>query len=294
MKKIAIVSCDKWINRIKEDQLLVFHLNQEGCDAEIISWENPFNSYSDYSAMIVRSVWGYQDNYSEFKAWLENIKNIGIPLFNNQDIIMNNIRKNKQFEILKKNKIPLIDTEFIYNVDDLDQYINSNSKKVIKPIISGSGENTFIVGNGKIPINPSLEEIKKIYSEVLSEKDNGIMIQPYIEEIQNGEFACVYIDGVNTHNMLRFPGVLSRKDKPKFVPHLPESVQQLATTVSELEEYKDYLYMRVDIVMKDNNPVIMEVELADPDLLFKYIPDEKLKQNSMHHFSKQLIKKMEK
>lgn len=289
MKKIAIVSCDKWINKIQEDLLLKQYLENEGYNAQIISWEDSKINYNDYSGLILRSVWGYQNKYFEFKTWLSMIKSMGIPLFNNVDIILDNIKKDKQFEILYKHNIPYIDTEFIFDIQKLDTYINSEFPKVIKPIISGSGNNTFTL-NSKENIN----QIKEIYKKLLEEKDNGIMLQPFIPEIKDGEFACIYIDGINTHNMLRFPGILSVKHKPIFLNDIPASVSNLAQKVSTLEEYKDYLYMRIDIIFKNNEPLIMEVELAEPDLLFKYIPDEEIKNNNMEFFAKKLVRRLKK
>lgn len=289
MKKIAIVSCDKWIYKIQEDLLLKQYLENEGYNAQIISWEDSKINYNDYFGLILRSVWGYQNKYFEFKTWLSMIKSMGIPLFNNVDIILDNIKKDKQFEILYKHNIPYIDTEFIFDIQKLDTYINSEFPIVIKPIISGSGNNTFTL-NSKENIN----QIKEIYKKFLEEKDNGIMLQPFIPEIKDGEFACIYIDGINTHNMLRFPGILSVKHKPIFLNEIPASVSNLAQKVSTLEEYKDYLYMRIDIVLKNNEPLIMEVELAEPDLLFKYIPDEEIKNNNMEFFAKKLVRRLEK
>lgn len=84
------------------------YLKKEGYDAEIISWEDSNYKITDYSAIILRSVWGYQNKYSEFKKWLLKVKELGIPMFNNPDIILDNIKKDKQFEILKNNDIPFI------------------------------------------------------------------------------------------------------------------------------------------------------------------------------------------
>lgn len=52
--------------------------------------------------------------------------------------------------------------------------------------------------------------------------------------------------------------------------------------------------MRVDIVLHNNKPMIMEVELAEPDLLFKFISDEKKKTESMNQFAKKLIRRIDK
>ena len=57
MKKIAIVSCNKWQNKIEEDKLLQNTLIQRGYKVDIISWEDPDINYDIYAALILRSVW---------------------------------------------------------------------------------------------------------------------------------------------------------------------------------------------------------------------------------------------
>lgn len=293
MEKIAIVSCNKWQNKIEEDKLLQSALIQSGYNTNIISWEDPNVNYDEYMALILRSAWGYQNNYLEFKTWLNMIKQNQILLLNSPELILNNIRKDKQFELLSKYEIPIIPTEFIYKLEDLFDDIKFDEKKpkVLKPIISGSGENTFLVGSNE---SLNIDKIIKSFEKIIKCEDNGIMLQPYIKEVQNGEFACVYIDGVNIHNMMRYPGIFTKREKPVYLSNIPEAVKKLADKVSKMEEYSNHLYMRIDIVLHNNKPMIMEIELAEPDLLFKFIPDEKLKNESMNQFAKKLIRRIEK
>lgn len=291
MKKVAIVSCDKWINKITEDLLLKQELIKNNISAEIISWEDVSIDYSKFDCLILRSVWGYQDKYLEFKEWLQMIKNKNILLLNYPDIIINNIQKNKQFNILKKNNIPFIDTNFVYTKDDLLEKIDSNTLTVIKPIISGSGKNTYLIRKENLS---NLRNILNELNNIFNQSDNGIMIQPYINGIENGEYACVFIDGMNTHNMLRFPGIFSEKKRPIYLSNIPCCVKKIANDVSKLEEFSGYLYMRVDIVLQDGNPIIMEVELAEPDLLFKYIENDRVRNKGIKLLSKSVVRRIKK
>ena len=111
MKKVAIVSCDKWINRLEEDNNLKNALINLGIDTSIISWQQPL--CEDYDLLILKSVWGYQNFYNEFKEWLIYIKSNNIPLVNDVDMILNNIMKDRQFDILRRNNIDFIDTIFL-------------------------------------------------------------------------------------------------------------------------------------------------------------------------------------
>ncbi len=289
MKNVGIISCDKWMNKITEDLLLKQELMNNNINAKIISWEDMTIDYSKFDCLILRSAWGYQDKYLKFKEWLQMIKNKNILLLNYPDIIINNIQKNKQFNILERNNIPFIHTSFVYNEDDLLERLNLNPLIVVKPIISGSGKNTYLINRDDLlNLRNILNKLKNIFIQ----NDNGIMIQPYINGIENGEYSCIFIDGINTHNMLRFPGIFSEKKRPIYLSDIPHCVKKIANDVSKLEEFTGYLYMRVDIVLQDGNPIIMEVELAEPDLLFKYIEYDKVRDRGIKLLSKSIVRRI--
>ena len=295
MAMIGIVSCDKWSGKIQEDILLQQTLTNLGETAKIISWEDRDIDYAKYSHLILRSVWGYQNNYEQFKKWLLFIKMSGIKLYNDVDMIFNNIQKDKQFQILDKYSISHIPTLFIKNIYDLKTSNFFKNGYIIKPIISGSGEKTYKISLDENILSEDMiskSKICDVYSPQLSTQDNGIMIQPYIKEIEDGEFACIFIDGINTHNMLRFPGIFSQKQKPIYLKSIPADIKELANKVANLEEYKDYLYMRVDIVYMNGKPTIMEVELAEPDLLIKYVDDDEIKKEIITRLGGAIVRRL--
>lgn len=261
MIKIGIVSNDKFINKIDEDLSLKRQLISDGMEAEIISWEDKNVDYKKFDAIIIRSVWGYYDKYESFIMWLDKIERSKINIFNDITIVKNNIRKDLQFNLLDKYNIPHIKTIFQKGHIDISNY---NGDWIIKPIISESGNNTYKIKN--VDVNT--------FSEIINQPYNGVMIQPYIDKIIDGEYAIIFIGGINTHNMIRYPGIFTAKQKPCEIAQVPPKVMKLANDVKNIPEYKDALYMRVDIVNK-NKPMIMEVELIDPDLLTRYIDNKK-------------------
>ena len=297
MKKVGIVSCDKWIDKLEEDNNLKNALINLGIDAKIISWQQPLEEKHDL--LVLKSVWGYQNYYKEFKNWLLYVKNNNIPLANGVDMVLNNIMKNIQFNILEKNNVDFIDTIFI----DQSKLLNKNifdmlddKSYVFKPTISGSGENTYLVTNSNdksIPNTIQKEDIVKIYNKMLDDNsDCKIMIQPFISEINNGEYSCIFIDGKLTHTMLRFPNIFHEKRRTYLVNDAPDSIIELARDVERIKDFNNYLYMRVDMVLVNGKAKIMEVELADPDLLTKYIDDSNVKSNVIKTFAKKIERRV--
>ena len=297
MKKVGIVSCDKWIDKLEEDNNLKNALINLGIDAKIISWQQPLEEKHDL--LVLKSVWGYQNYYKEFKNWLLYVKNNNIPLANGVDMVLNNIMKDIQFNILEKNNVDFIDTIFL----DQPKLLNRNifemlddKSYVFKPTISGSGENTYLVMNSNdksVPNTIQKEDIVKIYNKMLDDNsDCKIMIQPFISEINNGEYSCIFIDGELTHTMLRFPNIFHEKRRPYLVDDVPDSIIQLARVVERIKDFNNYLYMRVDMVLVNGKAKIMEVELADPDLLTKYIDDSNVKSNVIKTFAKKIERRV--
>lgn len=297
MKKVGIVSCDKWIDKLEEDNNLKNALINLGIDAKIISWQQPLEE--KYDLLVLKSVWGYQNYYKEFKNWLLYVKNNNIPLANGVDMVLNNIMKDIQFNILEKNNVDFIDTIFLDRFKLLNRNILEmlNDKSyVFKPTISGSGENTYLVTNSNdksIPNTIQKEDIVKIYNKMLDgNSDCKIMIQPFISEINNGEYSCIFIDGELTHTMLRFPNIFHEKRRPYLVDDVPDSIIQLARVVERIKDFNNYLYMRVDMVLVNGKAKIMEVELTDPDLLTKYIDDSNVKSNVIKTFAKKIERRV--
>lgn len=262
-KEVNIISSNKYKNKIKEDLVLQKYLLKEGYRCKIISFED---KYKDDSLNIIRSVWGYHHNVERFLKFINNNKTI-----NNKDIIINNIDKKKQYQILKTNNIPIIDTVFL---DNIKEYKYNGEKIVIKPVISASGDNTFIINN----IN-DLENVKKL---------NNIMIQPFISSVTNGEISVIVIDKKVKYGIKRFPGVFTKYKKEEYI-NINDLDNDIIATVNNIiliKEYKEALFMRIDFIFDNSSYKIMEVELVDPNLFIETISDTKLKDEVYKSFVK--------
>ncbi|MEG1150192.1 MAG: hypothetical protein RSE17_02760 [Bacilli bacterium] len=305
-KSVAIVSCNKWVLKVKEDWLLKNALNKLNVNVDIISWEDESLDYKKYDALIIRSIWGYQDNSIKFNNWLDSLLKNNIKVFNDVSIVKNNLNKYEQFKLLKKYNIPCINTEFIFKKDikdSLSNTINSlletnfNKKDliVIKPVISGSGNNTYIIDSKKNHNNSiMLSEVDSLFNnDILT---NGLMIQKFMPEIINGEYSLIYIDSSLSHVMLRFPAIFSSVYHVDEIvlKSLDSEVLSLGNSIKEIKEYKNSLYMRVDILKTNEGTKIMEVELLDPDLLYNYIKDSKMRQKAMNLFANSIVKRLNK
>lgn len=291
-KSVAIISCDLWKNKILEDIKLKYYLNKNNIKAEIVSWEKEFE-YSKYDAIVIRSVWGF--DYDKFQDWLSKI-NKKVKVINSYELITGNFSKQEQFNLLDKYSIEHIETNYLKSNKQLKQnvkkiwkeFYSKYDKIVIKPAISESGNNTFILSNeenNKKCIK--LDELNNKYRD----NDITLMLQPFIEEIKDGEISVISFNKKISHAVVRHPGVFDNcyKVSELDLELLPKDIKSSVNKIINLDEYKDYTYMRIDFVKSKDKYLVLEVELIDPIL---FINNLKNKKEVYFDFVKQIIDKL--
>ena len=265
-KNVAIVTCDLWKGRVYDDLLLQNWFLKKGALAEIISWQDNSIDWEKYDVILIGSMWGYQNHLPELDKWFGKIDDKVVV--NSLEMIANNFNKTKQFESLKKAKLPVVETKVV-PIDGVLNFKMPKTPFVVKPAISGGGENTFLVSK-----EGELEELMVILKKINKERE--LLVQPYIPEISDGELGVVIIEGEIVNAVKRFPGVLKGdfKVEPVNLKRLSDKARDLAMKVCSLPEYKDATYLRVDMVFCQNECKIMEVEAFEPQLYYYLLRDE--------------------
>lgn len=276
-KSITIVSSSKYKNKVKEDLKLEYYLLKNEVNAKIKSWEEDINDN-----VIIRSTWGYQNNLDKYTKFINNLSK---KVINPKKIILDNMDKEKQYKLFIKHKLPHIDTTFIKNVNDL-QNLDISEKTVLKPCISASGQNAFLIKTKK-DLNKAIETYKE-------KNINNIMIQPFIKNIKDGELAIVVIDNKIEYAIIRFPGIFTKAQSLRYIylEELDQTIIDLVEKIIKIKEYKDTTFMRIDLIKIDDIYKILEIELLDPQLYIETIPDKKERKKVYQEFAKAIKKKL--
>lgn len=294
--KVAILVSSSWKNKVSDDLLLELSLLNNNIYPTLVSYDKP-HDYQKYKLVIIRSIWGYEHNIDYFLELLNNLNKNNIPILNDYDIILNNFNKENQILLLDKYHIPHIDTTIIdKNTNDIKSIISKlNTKElVIKPSISASGNNTYLISDNHTRKNViSLDKINEIYHDI--NKNTSLIVQPFIKEIDNGEISLIYINGQYTHAILRFPSIFNNKSSIKYIPkeELDNSVFDIAKKVLNIKEYQNNLYERIDIIKIDNKYYIMEIELIEPDLFIRRIDNKDIQNNILNNISNSIKDKLD-
>ena len=257
-------------NVLKEDRLVMDGLEKLNLRTIKKDWNDTNFNWSSTKSAIFRSTWDYFDQFSNFRNWLELVKE-QCYLINPYEQINWNLDKHYLLD-LQKLDLPIVESVFVSKKTQLNLETISKSKNwkdiVIKPTISGAARHTYHLKN---------DEIKKFQDKWLSLTNNeDFMVQEFQKNIlSTGEIAVMLFGGEYSHSVLKKAkkGDFRVQDDfggsvEKINPSL-EIIELAEKTIKSLKTMP--LYARVDIIFDNGNkPVISELELIEPELWFRF------------------------
>lgn len=266
-------------NTIDEDQILSSILDQLGISHEIQVWSNPAVDWSTFTGLLIKSPWDYFDYYPEFLNWLEHIKTLGIPVWNDLETVKWNSSKSYLLEI-ESDGFPVIAGMILPkgSTPDLKVILNKINSDilVVKPLVSGGAKNTL-----KIPVGDWVKQQEKVTQLVQME---DFLVQPFVREVAEvGEYSLIFFNCQFSHAVLKTPAKSDFRVQHYFggtIQEIQPTSAMLSAAQKLMEKYgANTLYGRVDGVEIAGVFHVMELELIEPYLFLglseKAIPNYK-------------------
>jgi len=277
---VYIASTEKNKGLIQEDIFIQKAFLSHGLVSKIETLENIVSKAIFGDVLFLKSIWGYHKDYKKFLEYISILKEKKVILVNDYEYIHWNINKSKYFseiDFLKIIPAYKLDLSNVKSINDIEKIIklitkdDPNNKFVIKPSIAASGYLACIYDKK--------DTVNNCISDILSHKDLDFMIQPFRFQIVEGEISIVLINGKIQYGIKRFPGIFTKKKEPKYI-HTQEIPKQFIAQINLLLDFFINKFKslpkicRVDFVKHGLDYELMEIELIDPDLFFRYIPDK--------------------
>jgi glutathione synthase/RimK-type ligase-like ATP-grasp enzyme len=257
-------------NVLKEDGLLIEALNNLGLKTIKKDWNDSKFNWNSTKTAVFRSTWDYFDKFSIFQNWLSQVQN-KCALINSYEQIKWNLDKH-YLQDLKKWSLPIPKSVFINKMSGTKlKDIATNMKWnhiVVKPTVSGAAKNTFQLKDQEI------ENFQTNWIRLTNEED--FIVQEFQKNIiKSGEIAVMLFGGKYSHAVLKkakkgdfrvqddFGGTVETITPSKEIIDLAEkAIKKLNPTP---------LYCRVDVILNNQNKaVIIELELIEPELWFRF------------------------
>lgn len=268
---LAFATCEDQPLLTADDQVLADALAHVGIDVIPLPWTriDPYATI-DAPPIVLRSTWDYHRMPTMFRAWLESLGDAGRAVWNDPAIARGNVDK-IYLQQMEQRGIAIPRTHWLDRPDA--GAIRSAlahegwSKAVLKPRIAATAYGTFLVD----------ETVTLSDDNLAPARASGALLQEFVPEIASvGEMSLVFCDGSFSHAVIKHARAGDFRVQKNFggsVASTLPSRDALAFADRVLATLPEpCLYARVDLVETSRGPLLMELELIEPELYFLYEP----------------------
>jgi hypothetical protein len=232
---IALVTWRGLPELAPDDRLLRDALERRGGEVRAVAWDDAEVDWRSFDAIVIRSTWDYHKRVDEFRAWIDRMD--GLPLWNPPAVLRWNLHKSYLLD-LQARGIEIVPTLFVAAGQDF----------IVKPAVSATAFRT-----------------------VRHATDCDVLVQPFVPEVvTDGELSFVFLGRKFSHAVRKRPGSGDFRVQTEFggsaEPFAPcaDLIAQAERIANALGD--DWLYARIDCVVRDGRLILMELEATEPSL----------------------------
>ncbi len=262
--RIVLATCQAKPSLTASDALLAGELERSGAEVVAGPWDTIAPKDVEGAVVCLRSTWDYHRRWSEFRAWIGGLAGRRAGLWNPAETVLWNADK-QYLRDLGEAGIALPRTRWFEPGDRpdcaaiLDEW--GVTRAVLKPRVSATAFGTYRLEAGHVLTEDEWKPLE----------GSGGLVQAFVPEVESaGEISLIYLGGGFTHAVLKRPAPGDFRVQTDFggtlAPMAPgPSVQAFGDRVLAAVT-RPWLYARVDLIDAVGGPVLMELELIEPDL----------------------------
>ena len=266
--RIALATAAYLPDGSDDDQVLIAAMRAAGLTPVSAIWDQPAN-WSSFDAVVLRSIWDYHLKYARFLEWLDELDRAAVPVFNSTDVVRWNADKRYMLE-LEQRGVRVTPTVLALTDDDRGLADIALEKGwhhlVVKPTVASTGYETWMT---RAPVTPDAETRFRAQRERMD-----VLVQEFAQGVQAGEISLVFLNGDYSHSVIKravgdeFRVHIEHGGTVDSIVPTPAQIEWARTVVHAVEQ--SWVYARVDAVSDAAGLMVMELELLDPELFFKY------------------------
>jgi len=242
-----------------------------GVQARLIDWRGPGWEWAD--AVLLHTPWDYTEDLPAFSRWL-GATSARRPVFNDPAGVAGNTHKSYLLD-LQEAGVPLPATRLLRAGRPVDatalRATFGDSAVVAKPAVGAGGRRL-----SRLPAVADLQASALVDGDGVPSVD--ILVQEFVPSVlTGGESSLVVIAGRPSHLVRKVPAAGDFRVQASYggTEQLVELDRTAATVAQLVQPWVAALaYARVDYVLDGNGaPLVMELELTEPDLFLRHCPD---------------------
>jgi glutathione synthase/RimK-type ligase-like ATP-grasp enzyme len=256
-----------------DDAELVHQLPPSGMTPVPCIWNDPHVEWSSFDAVLVRTIWDYWQHYGQFVSWLNRLESSGVRVFNPVRVLRWNADKRYLLDLERAN-VPVVSGRISARRALAGEIADLGAAEVVvKPTISAGAWNTLRVRSDASDLGAVIESLPD---------NREYLVQPFLPEVASaGEWSLMFFGGAFSHAVLKRPAVGDFRVQEKHggtaqsadPPAAAMAVAQQVLAALPDRGLRGVLYARVDLVETASGFKLMELELIEPQLFFRFDPD---------------------
>lgn len=256
----------------RDDRAAADALRARGVRVEPAVWDDTAVDWQRFDAVVVRSCWNYHLRPRAFRGWIDRLDALGVALFNPPDVVRWNIDKRYLFDLQAAGvAIPptvLLEPDAAPTAVLTDMLAQQGwERAVVKPTFSGTAYNTFLTDATAAAADQSrLDGMLR---------ESAVLVQQFQPAIQTaGEWSLIFFGETFSHAALKQPKngdfrVQEEYGGRSVAAAVPDGL--VTAVAGSLGPYlARCVYTRVDVVVVDGKPLLMELEQVEPFLFFGF------------------------
>jgi glutathione synthase/RimK-type ligase-like ATP-grasp enzyme len=272
----------------KESNILSKAIENRGIETRLVAWNDPEVDWGESSLSIIRTPHDYFLNVPDFLEWTRRAEE-HTTLWNPSGVIEWNSSK-RYLVRLQEAGVPVPPTILAEYGSDvkLDILLKDTDwdEIIIKPAVSVGAWGAGRYERGDLEAERQFEDVlRNGYTHVHTRdgklynlSPGDVILQQFIPEIMTrGEASLVYFGGEFSHAVKKMPADGEFRVHDVYGGHvLRHEASEEERSVAEmgLEALgAETQYARIDTVLSEDGPLIIEMELIEPRLFFEYYPD---------------------
>ena len=265
---VLLATCRHHPSLTTSDERLAFHLRGHGLSVTATPWDDIAPAGLGDTVVCLRSTWDYHKRSDEFRRWIDALREHRARVVNPAGTVLWNMDK-EYLGWLEARGIAIPDTRWIAPGESIDLpallAAPGWDRAVLKPRISATAYGTHLVTAGSALGTEERDALAR----------GGALLQAFVPEIQSaGETSLIFIDGGFSHAVRKRPSPGDFRVQHEFggsaAPvDAPVAVQDFGARVLATAPVA-WTYARVDVVNAARGPLLMELELIEPDLFFAF------------------------
>ncbi len=273
LMRIAIVSATPALGTDDDEAFLLPALRELDAEPSVVVWDDPTLDWALFNVVVIRSAWDYTMRRAEFLSWVSATDAV-TTVRNRPEVVRWNSDK-VYLRDLAALGLPVVPTAF-YEPGESPRFPD-RVPFVVKPTVSAGSRNTARYATDE-------QAVALGHARRLLDRGRTIMVQPYVASVdERGETALVFIGGRYSHAVTKAallrPGRPANEEKlfatEKLHPVEPSAAErEVADAVLSAIPFPraDLLYARVDLVLTETGPAVLELELVEPSLMLPQAP----------------------